>query len=169
MQRHGSLAMVSPCCSSSRQITHSPASLANTSSKVQTQREREREQNMYQYAPQTPITPTAYQTQQREESSLVHYTDYRGSFLLAPMQILYLHTNAYSLNDLYTRQTKWLNDNSIEPFSLLFPSFLIQSVVAKDELYNTYTSFLHSWSQAWFICMFTIKAPKQLLFEYTVA
>lgn len=37
MQRHGSLAMVSPCCSSSRQITHSPASLANTSSKVQTQ------------------------------------------------------------------------------------------------------------------------------------
>lgn len=34
MQRHGSLAMVSPCCSSSRQITHSPASLANTSSEV---------------------------------------------------------------------------------------------------------------------------------------
>lgn len=34
MQRHGSLAMVSPCCSSSRQITHSPASLAKTSSVV---------------------------------------------------------------------------------------------------------------------------------------
>ena len=35
MQRHGSLAIVSPCCSSSRQITHSPASLARTSSGVQ--------------------------------------------------------------------------------------------------------------------------------------
>lgn len=36
MQRQGSLAIVSPCASSSRQIAHSPTSLARTSSEKQT-------------------------------------------------------------------------------------------------------------------------------------
>jgi len=37
MQRQGSLAMTSPCCKSSRQMTHSPLSSVNTSSEKHTQ------------------------------------------------------------------------------------------------------------------------------------
>lgn len=145
MQRHGSLAMVSPCCSSSRQITHSPASLASTSSKVQTHTHTE--QNMYQYAPRTPITPAAYQTQQREESSLVHHTDYSGSFLLVPVQMLCLHTNSYSLETICAqgKLKKYVNCSQGWALHYMHPASL------------------HCWAQIWFMCTFTIKAPPSLV------
>lgn len=60
----------------------------------------------------------------------MHHTDYSGSFLLVPVQMLCLHTNSYSLEIIYVQGKLNL--------------FLKKKIVAKDELYITCTPLLRS-------------------------
>lgn len=89
----------------------------------------QKEQNMYQYAPQTPIISDANSisstTESSQESRLVHYTDYSGQFLLVPMQILYLHTvfpvmNTNSYKVLKDLQGKLIPSMELQSFFLHF-------------------------------------------------